>query len=69
MDKKRINDVLHMSHTKYEFMVKIISYRTVCCLHMCNAQGGLDSGQARTARRASNWHVIAVQILLRPRLL
>ena len=35
INKKRINDVLHMFHTKYEFMVKIISYRTVCHVDHC----------------------------------
>ena len=30
MQKKRSNDVPHMFDTNYEFMVKIILYRTVC---------------------------------------
>ena len=30
MHRKLSNDLLHTFHTKYEFMVKIILYRTVC---------------------------------------
>ena len=37
MNKKRINDVLHMFHTKYEFMAEMFLYRTVCDLYKDNS--------------------------------